>query len=74
MDIEGPVLPQRRQMLVGAAIWLAGVALGARGAFADVVTAADPYMTRTSLHQEASFNATPAQIYEIFLSSSNSLR
>lgn len=69
MDIEMPVCA-RRQMLGGAAVTLAGLALGTSDALSAVeevvVTKGDG---KTSLHQEVLFAAPPARIYEIFLSS-----
>jgi activator of HSP90 ATPase len=61
----------RRQLLVGAASSLGGLALNASGANAATAnaTGANSDKTRTSLHQEVKFNALPARIYEIFLDS-----
>jgi len=61
----------RRQLLIGAALSLGGLALSANGALAAAAIAAgaDPEKTRTSLHQEVEFNATPTRIYKIFLDS-----
>lgn len=60
-------------MLVGAAVTLGGLALGASDASAAVETlvgtAANSAAAQTSLHQEVPFNVPPARIYEIFLSS-----
>jgi activator of HSP90 ATPase len=74
MDIQGcePAnIFARRRFLAGSAFALGGFALSAHGARAAAVaeTVRDPDKTRTSLHQEVEFNAAPARIYEIFLSS-----
>jgi len=60
---------ERRKFLAGAAVTFGSFTLGAGRALADTATETDPDKTRTSLHQEVSFNATAARIYEIFLDS-----
>jgi activator of HSP90 ATPase len=68
MDSERPVCA-RRQVIFGAAMTFGGLALnmGAASAAAVILDSSDT--TKTFLHQEASFSASPARIYEIFLSS-----
>ncbi len=68
MEFEMPVCA-RRQFLVGAAASLGVLALNAGSASAAAVILDSSDATKTFLHQEASFNASPARIYEIFLSS-----
>jgi activator of HSP90 ATPase len=67
--------PTRRQLIAGIAITLGGVAAGSevwgkgqQPAMKEVPgTAAN--QTRTSLHQEADFKASPQRIYEVLLDS-----
>lgn len=59
----------RRTFLAGATVVFGSFTLGAGSALADVATEPDADKTRTSLHQEVSFHATAARIYEIFLDS-----
>jgi activator of HSP90 ATPase len=67
--------PTRRQMIVGGAIALGGLAAGSVRARSTPQqskpeiqsTGADK--TRTFLHQEVNFKATPQRIYEVFLDS-----
>jgi activator of HSP90 ATPase len=68
MDIERAVCV-RRQLLVGTATMLGALALttGAASAAAVILDSSDA--TKTFLHQEALFGASPARIYEIFLNS-----
>jgi activator of HSP90 ATPase len=70
MGIERPVCA-RRQVLVGLAVTFGGLALSAgdASAAAAILNSTDPDKTKTFLHQEVSFGAPPARIYEIFLSS-----
>jgi activator of HSP90 ATPase len=70
MDFERPACA-RRQLLVGAVVTFGGFALhaGNASAAAAILNTADPDKTKTFLHQEVSFSAPPARIYEIFLSS-----
>lgn len=62
--------PDRRQVLLGAGTALAVLAASTSRVFAmpikDLATAD---MMRTSLHQEAEFNATPDRLYGIMLDS-----
>jgi activator of HSP90 ATPase len=63
--------PARRQVIAGAAFALGGLALGTghASAAAVILNSTDPDRTKTFLHQDVSINASPARIYEIFLSS-----
>jgi activator of HSP90 ATPase len=68
-------LPTRRQMMVGSAIVLGGLAAGsARGRNTLQQSKAETQTTgadraRTFLHQEVDFKATPQRIYEALLDS-----
>ena len=65
--------PTRRQMIASGAVALAGLAVGSARAQAQQAMpetkTADADKTRTSLHQEIDFKATPHRIYEILLDS-----
>jgi activator of HSP90 ATPase len=73
--VERSDLPTRRQMIVGGAIALGGLAAGSVRARSTAQqskpeiqsTGADK--TRTFLHQEVDFKATPQRIYEVLLDS-----
>jgi activator of HSP90 ATPase len=65
--------PTRRQAITGGAFALAGLALGSAHAMAQQTMSETPSTgadkTRTYLHQEVDFKATPHRIYEILLDS-----
>jgi len=63
----------RRQLIVGGAVAVAGLALGATNAGAQEqmteTPSTGPDKARTSLHQEVDLKASPHRIYEILLDS-----
>jgi len=65
--------PTRRQVIGGGAVALAGLAMGSARVEAQQTMTETPSTgankTRTSLHQEVDFKATPHRIYEILLDS-----
>jgi activator of HSP90 ATPase len=65
------VAPTRRQVITGSAVAFAGLALGSAAAQQQMAEAPStgPDKTRTSLHQEVDFKASPHRIYEILLDS-----
>ena len=69
------IAPTRRQMIASAAITLGGLAAGSKltGESQQQSMQEKPSstvnQTRTSLHQEAEFKASPQRVYEVFLDS-----
>jgi activator of HSP90 ATPase len=65
--------PTRRQVIAGGAVALAGLALSSSRSEAQQTMTETPSTgadkTRTYLHQEVDFKATPHRIYEILLDS-----
>jgi activator of HSP90 ATPase len=65
--------PNRRQLILGGAVAVAGMAFSATSAGEQETMAetqsTGPDKLRTSLHQEADFKANPHRIYEILLDS-----
>lgn len=63
----------RRELITGGAVAVAGLALSARSAGAQEPMAetqsTGPDKTRTSIHQEVDFKASPHRIYDILLDS-----
>jgi activator of HSP90 ATPase len=63
----------RRQVIVGGAVAVAGLALGSASAGAQEkmseAQSTGPDKARTSLHQEVTFKASPHRIYDILLDS-----